>query len=116
MALRPDRMTERERIQALLNHQKPDRVPIWPFAMGFAIRHSDHKGGSLYKDRQTLAAVRQVMRDYNWMSATMIGYSNLGSKEFGGEIKWPTSDFSQTVTTARYPVETKEDAWNLTLN
>ena len=115
MALRPDRMTEKERMQALFNHEKPDRIPIWPFAMGFAVRHSDHKGGSLYKDHKALNAVRQLMRKYNWMSTTLIGYSNLGSKEFGGEIKWPTSEFSQTVTTARYPVQTKDDTWNLTL-
>ena len=30
-------MTDRERILALLNHKKPDRVPVWPFAyQGFA--------------------------------------------------------------------------------
>jgi len=30
-------MTEKERVEALLNGKKPDRVPIWPFALnGFA--------------------------------------------------------------------------------
>ncbi len=102
-------------MQALLNHEKPDRVPIWPFGMGFATRHSDYKGGSLYKDPKALAAVRKLMRHYKWMSTPLIGYSNLGSKEFGGEIRWPTSEFSQTVTTSRYPVATKDDVWNLKL-
>ena len=27
-------MAERERIETILRHEKPDRVPIWPFAAG----------------------------------------------------------------------------------
>ena len=115
MALRPDILTEKERMQALFNHEKPDRIPIWPCAMNFAIRQSDCKGKSLYKDRDALDAVRKLMRRYKWMSTPLIGYSVLGVKEFGGEIKWPTSEFGQTIMTTRYPVQTIEDIWKLEL-
>ena len=32
MTRKRDRMTDRERVEALLNGRKPDRVPVWPFA------------------------------------------------------------------------------------
>lgn len=115
MSLRPDRMTERERMQALFEHRKPDRVPIWSFGTLFAILNSGYKVGNLYRDPAALEAIRQFMRPLNWMSTPMVGYSIIGAKEFGGEIKFPTSEYGQSATIARYPVETEEDAWRLTM-
>jgi len=40
MADRTATMTERQRVEALLSRQKPDRVPIWPWAnFGIATLH-----------------------------------------------------------------------------
>lgn len=115
MSLRPDRMTEKERMQALFNHQKPDRVPIFSFALLFAIFHSGYRVSAVYRDPKALNAVREVMRQYNWMSSPMVGYSIMGAREFGGEIKWPTSEFAQSPGIAHYPVQIEEDAWSLKL-
>ena len=115
MSLRPDRITEKERMRALFNHQKPDRVPIWSFGTLFAIINSGYKVGNLYRDPAALTAMRQFMRQYNWISTPMVGYSIVGAKEYGGEIKFPTSEYAQAPMVSRYPVETEEDAWRLTL-
>ena len=39
MAEKKARMTDRERVEALLRREKPDRVPLWPFgsAIGFCM-------------------------------------------------------------------------------
>jgi uroporphyrinogen-III decarboxylase len=61
-------MTERERIEALLNRKKPDRVPIWPFAPhGFAAIYSNLSLTDVYTNPEACYyAQRQTCRDFGW--------------------------------------------------
>ncbi len=114
MVERKTRMTDRERVEALLRREKPDRVPIWPFAPGFPMVYTGTSIADAYNNpKVSLAAQRKAAQDFGWIYTPFIGYAACGGWEFGGEIKWPSGEFSQAPTVARFPVETVDDVWNL---
>ncbi len=117
MGSRTGAMTDRERIEALLRREKPDRVPIWPFApTGFAVVYTGtHVADAYNKPEVALAAQRKAAQDFSWVFIPWMGYAAYGCWEFGGEIKWPSSEFAQAPTISKYPVETEDDVWNLTV-
>lgn len=108
-------MTDRERVEALLRHEKPDRVPHWPFAStGFSVVYAKATIADAYnKPEVSLAAQRKACQDFGWVFAPRFGYAAYGAWEFGGDIKWPSGEFSQAPSVARHPVETLEDVENL---
>ena len=61
-------MAERERIETILRHEKPDRVPIWPFtAGGFSCVYTGTSDADAYnKPAVALAAQRKTCRDFGW--------------------------------------------------
>ncbi len=111
------KMTNRERVQALLKRNKPDRVPIWPFAFeAFASLYAKASIADAYNNPATsLAAQRKACQDFDWIFTPSFSYAAFGGWEFGGEIKWPTGEYDQAPTVVRYPVEKEEDVWNLEL-
>jgi uroporphyrinogen decarboxylase len=115
MAERAGMMTDRQRIEALLNHRKPDRVPIWPFSSEvFAVVNARYPIAAAYnRPENSLEAQRWICEQYGWVFSPMLMYADYGAWEFGGEIKWPSGEFSQAPTVTRYPVETEEDVRNL---
>jgi len=115
MAQRMATMTDRERVEALLRREKPDRVPIWPFAyQGFATVYTGTSIADAYnKPEVSLAAQRKTCQDFGWVFTPMLGYAAYGGWELGGEIKWPSGEFAQAPTVARFPVETADDVMNL---
>ena len=117
MARRAGTMTDRERVEALLNRRKPDRVPVWPgYKEGFSVVYANRPIVDAYnKPEVALAAQRKACQDFGWVFAPMLSYASMGAWEFGGDIKWPISEFDQAPSIARYPVYTEEDVWNLKL-
>ena len=108
-------MNDRERIETLLRRDKPDRVPIWPFAAaGFSAVHSGLSISDAYnKPEKALEAQRKACRDFGWVLVPMFGYAAIGGWEFGGKIKWPEGEFDQAPTISKQSVESEEDALNL---
>ncbi len=115
MDSRTGAMTDRERIEALLRREKPDRVPNWPFvAGGFAVVNAGYTIAEAYnKPEKSLEAQRWCCEQYGWVFAPGFGYAAHGGWEFGGEIKWPGGAYAQAPTISKYPVETEDDVWNL---
>jgi len=115
MAERKARMTDRERVEAIMRREKPDRVPIWPFAYaGFATVYTGTSIADAYNNpKVAYEAQKKACRDFNWVFTPWLGYAAYGGWEFGGDIKWPSGEFSQAPTVTRFPVETAEDVWNL---
>jgi len=115
MAKRKASMTNRQRVEALLQHEKPDRVPIWPFAAGgFCCVHTRTSIADAYnKPDVSTAAQRKTAEDFGWVYAPMIAYAAMGAWELGGEIKWPSGEFAQAPMITRRPVESVDDVWNL---
>jgi len=115
MAEKKARMTDRERVEAILRREKPDRVPIWPFASGgFACVYTGTSIADAYnKPDVSLAAERKTCHDFGWVFVPWIGYAALGGWEFGGDIRWPSGEFSQAPSVLRHPAEKPEDVWKL---
>jgi uroporphyrinogen decarboxylase len=115
MSVKAGTMTDRQRIEALLNHRKPDRVPIWPFSHEcFAVLNAGYSIADAYNNpERSLEAQRWTCELYGWVFSPMLMYADYGGWEFGGEIKWPSGEFSQAPMITRQPVETEEDVWNL---
>jgi uroporphyrinogen decarboxylase len=109
-------MTNGQRVRALLNRQKPDRVPLWPFfdMTGFAAIYHNRPIQDAYKDPGlSLQMQRKVCQDFGWICSPF--FPSFGVTDFGGERKLPTSEFSQAPSTVRFPVEKEEDIENLKL-
>jgi uroporphyrinogen decarboxylase len=109
------RMTDSERVEVLLQRERPDRVPFWPFsAKGFSVIYAKGSVADAYnKPEVCLAAQRKASQDFGWVSTPTFGYAAYGAWEFGGEINWPTGEFAQAPTVARHAAETADDVLNL---
>jgi len=107
-------MTNRQRVEALLRREKPDRVPVWPFAMGFPVLYTKTSIADAYnKPEVAYAAQKKTTQDFDWIFIPMMGYAAFGGWEFGGEVKWPSGEFAQAPMVLRHPVETVDDVWKL---
>lgn len=108
-------MTERERVDALLGHRKPDRVPIWPGAgNGFAVVHNGYNVSYAYIDPEvTYNSLRKTCQDFGWIFFPWMSYAAIGAWEFGGDVKMPSGEFDQAPVVTRYPIEKDEDVYNL---
>ena len=105
-------MTEKERVEAVLRRQKPDRVPNWPFfdMTGFSAVYHHRPIADAYRDPAvSLEMQRKVCQDFGWVCSPF--FTAFGVADFGGEIKLPESEFSQAPSITRYPIQTEEDAW-----
>jgi uroporphyrinogen decarboxylase len=103
-------MTNGQRVAALLKHQKPDRVPLWPFfdMTGFAAIYHNRPILDAYQDPSlSLQMQRKVCQDFEWICSPF--FPAFGVMDFGGERKLPTSEFSQAPSTVRFPIEKEED-------
>ena len=108
-------MTERQRVEALLNHEKPDRVPIWPFApQGFAVIYNNLPLIDAYTNpKACYNAQRKTCKDFGWVFFPTMGYAAMGAWEFGGEVRMPSGEYDQAPMVTRYPIEKDEDIYNL---
>ena len=90
-------MTNRERIEALLDRRKPDRVPIWPFAYaGFAVIYCGQTINDAYTNPEVCyRSQKKACEDFDWVFSPMMIYAAMGVWEFGGEIRMPTGEFDQ---------------------
>jgi len=113
MAAGKGAMTERERMKALLRRERPDRVPICSYAIGFFTYYTRGSIAEAYNNpKVALESQRKACRDFGWLNLPLYSYL-FGAWEFGGEVKWPSGEFSQAPMVVRHPVETPEDALSL---
>jgi uroporphyrinogen decarboxylase len=112
---RTSTMTEKQRIDAILRREKPDRVPIWPGACnGLAVVYNGYSIAHAYTDPQiTYDSLRKLCLDFSWLFFPWMSYAAIGAWEFGGEVKMPGGEFDQAPIVIRYPIEKDEDVYNL---
>lgn len=108
-------MTERERIEALLDRRTPDRVPIWPFVPnGFAVLYNGLSIVDAYTNPEGLyESLRKTARDFGWVFVPRMVYAAMGAWEFGGEVRMPTGEYDQAPVVTRHPLDKDEDVYDL---
>ncbi len=99
-----------DRIQALLKGETPDRVPLYPFLLGFCARNVGYPVASIYNDaRKSFDAQRWTLEQYGFDWVPMYGYASYGTWEFGGEVRMPTGGYEQAPMHESFPVQSEED-------
>ncbi len=105
-----------ERVTALLNRQPVDRVPLFPFILGFCARNVGYPIATIYNDAEkSFWAQVWTQEMYGYDGYPQYGYASYGTFEFGGEIKLPDSEWEQAPSHSRSPVQSEEDVQRLKL-
>jgi uroporphyrinogen decarboxylase len=114
--LRPDEMTNRQRMEALLKGEPLDRVPFVPFVLGFAAKNVGMSVAEFYDDPvKSYWASEMSQRQYGYDGTPIFGYGEYGAWEFGGEVRFPHSEYEQAISVTKPAVETEEEVWDLQL-
>jgi uroporphyrinogen decarboxylase len=107
-------MTNRARVEALLNRETPDRVPIYPFGSGFSMTYRDRALADLFiNPKASLDAQSETSKDFDWVFIPDMAYAAFGGWEFGGELQLPDGEFDQAPTIKRHPATTAEEVMGL---
>ena len=111
---RQDRMTEKERLEALLNRRAVDRVPFNLFARSFAAEMVGYSKVAMYDDAEkSFEAISRSNEMFDGWRYSYFHGGAFGTREFGGEVKMPTSEYAMAVSLSRPAVESEEDVWKL---
>lgn len=104
------RMTPSERMMAVMTGQKPDRVPVVPFVLGYSSKITGISLGDFYADGdKCFEAQFASMRLHGYEQTPMYGYASLGAFEFGGEIEYPYGKGQGAPFVKKHPVKNIED-------
>jgi uroporphyrinogen decarboxylase len=111
-----DQMTSKERWEALIRGEPLDRVPCLQFMLGHAAIVNGKSIAKVYDDAAAgLACQRNAMQLYGHDGLVLHGWANAGGAEFGGEIEFPYRKYVGAPLMKKNPVQTEDDAWNLTV-
>jgi len=115
--LRKDRMSSKERMDALFQYKKPDRVPIGSLNPGFHVRNAGYMVACAYDDpEKSFKAMIWTMEQYGWDPVTHLGgHTVLGTLDFGGKVQLPEGDYEGALVVKSYPAKTDSDVDNLKL-
>jgi len=109
-------MTKKERIEAILAGKPVDRVPLFPFLLGFCAKNMGYPISTIYNDAEkSFHAQLKTMEQYGFDWGPIYGYASYGTWEFGGEIDMPSGDYQQAPSHKMFPVKSEEDAEKLHL-
>ena len=104
------------RLQALLNGEQVDRVPLYHFLLGFCARNVGYEVADMYQNPQkSYQAQAWTFEQYGIDGGPDYGYASYGGWEFGGEIKMPEGEWQQAPSHVTFPVNKPEDLDGLTL-
>lgn len=107
-------MTPQERMGALMMGQKPDRVPVIPFILGYAAKITGISMGDFYADGdQCFEAQFASMRLHGYEMTPMYGYASCGAWEFGGKVGFPYEESYGAPYVIEHPVKTIQDVERL---
>jgi uroporphyrinogen decarboxylase len=111
---RQDRMTEKERSEALFNRQPVDRVPFEMMAIAFAAAMVGYSKVDVYKDPEK-SFWAQLRTQEMFGACERVSYrgESFGVREFGGDFKMPTSEYAMAPSLVRPGVQSEEDVWKL---
>ena len=111
---RQDEMTTAERMKALALGQRPDRVPFLLSALGFSAQVVGYPIARIFDDpEKSFWAQVWTQEMFGSDGGPSYSFSMSVTWDFGGGIKFPTSQWEQVPEAERYPVESEADVERL---
>lgn len=111
-----DKISPAERMNAIMNGQRPDRVLFIPFIRAFCSRNVGYPIATQYTDPQkSFWPQVWTQEQYGYDGYPIFGYASYGAWEFGGDIKFPTKEGEHAPSITRYPVQSEEDVERIEL-
>ena len=109
-----DKLTSEQRWDALVRHEKLDRVPCLQFILGHTAVVNGKPIAKIYDDAAaSMACQRNAMEMYGYDGLILHGWANAGGFEFGGEIEYPYRRYTGAPMVKKNPVQSEQDAANL---
>jgi uroporphyrinogen decarboxylase len=109
-----DKMSSRERWDALVRGDELDRVPCLQFILGHTAVVSGKPIAKVYDDAAaSIDCQRHAMEMYGYDGLVLHGWANAGGAELGGEIEFPYRKYTGAPMMKKNPVQNEEDARNL---
>lgn len=103
-------MTSRERIRAVVEGRKPDRVPVICSAGGYAAKLCGLPLHEFYTNIEQCIRVQRLAADlHGYDDSPGYGWADWGAWEFGGALKFPDSYAENAPRTVTSPVESLSD-------
>ena len=117
MELQKDRMTGQERMEALFDYRKPDRVPLGNqfMSLGFNTINIGSTITEAYDDpKKSFHAFLRTTEQYGWDQILQcFRHTLLGALDFGGEVRLPKGKYEMGMVTVSHPVKDERDLENL---
>jgi uroporphyrinogen decarboxylase len=110
---RQDRMTEKERREALLNRQPVDRVPFDVLSVSLAAAMVGESKVDMYVDYEKCFWAQLRTREMFDAMEYLTFLGGFPMLEFGSEVSMPTSEYAMAVSITRPAVQSEEDVWKL---
>jgi uroporphyrinogen decarboxylase len=109
-----DTMTSAERMGALMNGERPDRVPVIPMASGHVAEVCGRPLVRVWNDPEEAFRCHMLAAEmYGYDGTPLWAYASAGAWEFGGEIEMPVKKYSGAPTVARTPIQNEDDVYTL---
>ena len=117
MHFRQDRMSGKERIDALFAGRTPDRVPIGMMCTGFNTVNAGMTVTDAYADpEKSFEAMQWTTEQYGWDPVPQYaGHTVLGAWDFGGDVRLPEGEYESALMVKSHPVRNEKDIENLAL-
>jgi len=108
---RQDRMTSKDRMNALFQYSKPDRVPIGAISIGFQMINAGYTLTDAYEDSEkSFWAMKWTAEQYGWDPIAQLSMTPVfGPEDFGGKVRAPKGEYEGALVVESCPVKDEKD-------
>jgi uroporphyrinogen decarboxylase len=109
-------MSSPERMAALMQGERPDRVPVVPFLFGHCAVVCGEPIARVFEDAEQSFRCQSLCQEmYGYDGGPLYAYASAGGWEFGGDVEFPVKKYSGATVVTRTPVQTEDDVHALTV-
>jgi len=111
MHLKQDRMSAQQRMDALFQYGKLDRVPLGALGAGFQTKNAGHTVADAYGDpEKSFSSMLWTAEQYGWDHVPHLsGHAVMGAMDFGGDVRLPHGEYEGALVVISYPVQAESD-------
>lgn len=107
-------MSSPERMAALMQGERPDRVPVIPFIFGHTALVCGEPLACVFDDAARSFRCQVLCQEmYGYDGGPLYAYASAGGWEFGGDIEFPYKQYSGAPVVTRHPAASEEEALSL---